>query len=68
MRTSTFSYNGKKLHELESEELLDCVEAMWSEKNAKIAALEATLKMYELMINTFYMGAGCRECLICNLG
>lgn len=52
MRASKFSYGDKKLNELDKDALLDCVETMWDEKNAKIAALEAQIKVYETMLKS----------------
>jgi hypothetical protein len=52
MRTSKFSYGDKKLHELDKDSLLDCVEAMWNNKNAEIEGLQAQVKAYQSMISS----------------
>ena len=50
MRKSKYSYGNKKLHELDKDTLLDCVEDMWSNKNSEISALEAKCAMYEKLL------------------
>jgi hypothetical protein len=49
---SKYSYGGKTLDTLNKSELLGAVEAMWCQKNEKIAELEATIKAYEALLKS----------------
>ena len=49
---SKFKIGSKKLHELEYDELLECVDTLWESKNKEISELEAKCKAYESLINS----------------
>lgn len=50
MKKSQYSYGDKPLNELTFEELLDCTEKMWSDKNSEIKVLEGKCSFYEKLL------------------